>query len=87
MENSRKVGDRLTDNPKDNTYLTEMSYKDFSCRFCNTGEEETQEHLEVCVGCEFERRALQLSVRNDRVKFWLRIEKKEMAKNSAQCCM
>ena len=25
MENSRKVGDRLTDNPKDNTYLSEIS--------------------------------------------------------------
>ena len=25
MENSKKVGDRLTDNPKDNTYLSEMS--------------------------------------------------------------
>ena len=105
MENSRKVGDRLTDNPKDNTYLSEMSllrsriwirhrarmikgvkynikrsYKDLSCRFCNTGGEETQEHLEVCVGCEFERRGLQLSVRSDKVKFWLRMEKKMMEK-------
>ena len=25
MENSKKVGDRLTNNPKDNTYLSEMS--------------------------------------------------------------
>ena len=25
MENSKKVGDRLTDNPKDNTYLSDMS--------------------------------------------------------------
>ena len=64
MENSKKVGDRLTDNPKDNTYLSEMSllrsriwirhrvrmikgvkynikrsYKDLSCRFCQSGEE------------------------------------------------
>ena len=30
--------------------------KDLSCRFCQSGEEETQEHLEVCVGCDFERR-------------------------------
>ena len=78
------------DNPKDNTYLSEMSltrsriwirhrarmlkgvkynikrsYKDLSCRFCQSGGEETQEHLEVCVGCEFERRGLKMSVRSD----------------------
>ena len=105
MENSKKVGDRLTDNPKDNTYLSEMSllrsriwirhrvrmikgvkynikrsYKDLSCRFCQSGEEETQEHLEVCVGCDFERRGLKMSVRSDIVKFWLRMEKKIMEK-------
>ena len=105
MENSRKVGDRLTDNPKDNTYLSEMSllrsriwirhrarmikgvkynikrsYKDLSCRFCQSGGEETQEHLEVCLGCEFERRGLKMSVRSDKVKFWLRMEKKMMEK-------
>ena len=109
MENSRKVGDRLTDNPKDNTYLSEMSllrsriwirhrarmikgvkynikrsYKDLSCRFCNTGGEETQEHLEVCVGCEFERRGLQLSVRSDKVKFWFRMEKKLQEKKEVE---
>ena len=64
MENSKKVGDRLTNNPKDNTNLSEMSllrsriwirrrvrmikgvkynikrsYKDLSCRFCQSGEE------------------------------------------------
>ena len=105
MENSRKAGDRLTDNPQDNTYLSEMSllrsriwirhrarmlkgvkynfkrsYKDLSCRFCKSGGEETQEHLEVCVGCEFERRGLNMSVRSDKVKFWLRMEKKMMEK-------
>ena len=59
MENSKKVGDRLTDNPKDNTYLSEMSLLrsriwirhrvrmikgvkyNLSCRFCQSGEEET----------------------------------------------
>ena len=105
MENSKKVGDRLTDNPKDNTYLSEMSllrsriwirhrvrmlkgvkynikrsYKDLSCRFCQSGEEETQEHLEVCVGCDFERRGLKMSVRSDIVKFWIRMEKKMVEK-------
>jgi len=37
-------------------------------------------HLEVCVGCEFVRRGLQLSVRSDKVKFWFRMEKKMMEK-------
>ena len=88
MENSKKVGDRLLDNPTDNTYLSEMSllrsriwirhkirmiigvksnikrsYKDLSCRFCQSGEEETQEYLQVCVGCDFETRGLKISVR------------------------
>ena len=79
MENSKKVGDRLTDNPHDNSYLSEMSlhksriwirhrarmlkgvkynikrsYKDLSCRFCDTGEEETcqkqvNSHLNYCI--------------------------------------
>ena len=56
------------------------SYKDFSCRICQSGRKETQEHLEVCVGCEFERRGLKMSVRSDKVKFWLRMEKKMMEK-------
>ena len=33
--------------------------------------------MEVCVGCEFERRG---SVRSEKVKFWLRMEKKMMEK-------
>ena len=54
--------------------------KDLSCRFCQSGEEETQEHLEVCVGCDFERRGLKMSVRSDIVKFWIRMEKKMVEK-------
>ena len=61
-------------------YNIKRSYKDLSCRFCKSGGEETQEHLEVCVGCEFERRGLEMSVRSDKVKFWLRMEKKMMEK-------
>ena len=42
--------------------------------------------MEVCVGCDFERRGLKMSLRSDIVKFWLRmekmmIEKKEEEKN------
>ena len=101
MENSKKVGDRLTDNPTDNSYLSVMPlhlsrvwircrakmcngvkynnkrlYKDLQCRFCTSGEEENQEHREVCDGIDFERRGLKISVRSDLVKFWNRTEKK-----------
>ena len=61
-------------------YNIKRSYKDLSCTFCQSGGKETQEHLEVCVGCEFERRGLKMSVRSDKVKFWLRMEKKMMEK-------
>ena len=61
-------------------YNIKRSYKDLSCRFCQSGEEETQEHLEVCVGCDFERRGLKMSVRSDIVKFWIRMEKKMVEK-------
>ena len=106
MQNSKKVGNRLTDNEHDNTYLANMSlircrtwirhrarmikgvkynmkrsYKDLKCRFCMNGDDETQEHLEVCGGCVFERRGLDMSVRSDIVKFWLRMEKKIVEKN------
>ena len=105
MENSKKVGDRLSDNPQDNSYLAEMSlpkcriwmrhrarmikgvkynikrsYKDLSCRFCVDGGEETQEHLEVCVGCEYERRGLRMIVKSDILWFWRRMEVKIMEK-------
>ena len=32
-------------------YNIKRSYKDLICRFCQSGEEETQEHLEVCGLC------------------------------------
>ena len=32
------------------------SWEDLSCRHCNLGVDETQEHLETCGGTEFERR-------------------------------
>ena len=102
---SKKAGDRLTDNPNDNSYLEVMplhlsriwiryrvrmckgvkynnkrSYKDLDCRFCNSGREENQEHLEECEGTEFERRGLRMSERRDLVRFWSRMEKKMMWK-------
>ena len=43
-------------------------------------EEETQDHLEVCVGCEYERRGLRMSVRSELTWFWRRMEVKIMEK-------
>ena len=105
MVASKKVGDRLTDNPNDNSYLEMMplhlsriwiryrgrmckgvkynnkrSFKDLQCRFCTSGREENQEHLEECEGTEFERRWLRMSERSDLVKFWSRMEKKMLWK-------
>ena len=34
---------------------------DLSCRFCNAGSTETQEHLEVCGGTEYGRKGLDMS--------------------------
>ena len=65
-------------------YNINRSYKDPSCRFCQSGEEDTQEHLEVCVGCDFEKRGLKMSVRSDTVKFWLRMEKKLQEKKEEE---
>ena len=37
------------------------SYTDLSCRYYNEDSLETQEHIETCVGCTFERRGLDMS--------------------------
>ena len=105
MVESRKVGDRLTDNPADNTYLQFMSlhnsriwfryraraikgvkvnqknsYRDLSCRFCQDGVQESQEHLIECRGCWHERRNLDLYNWKGMVIFWRRMTAKYEAK-------
>ena len=101
VEASRKVGDRVTDNPRDREYLTYMtlpdsriwmrvrarsikgvkvnkkrSHNNLSCRFCEDDTEESQEHLEVCRGGDFERRKLKLTNSKGKVTFWRRMTKK-----------
>ena len=50
------------------------SYKaDLNCRFCTTKVPETQEHLEICAGMEFERWGLDLAERDGVLKFWRRV--------------
>ena len=57
------------------------SHKDLRCRFCSSGELESQEHLEVCEGTERERRGLP-GVSEGRgdwrelLNFWRRMMKK-----------
>ena len=94
VENSSKVGNRITDNPEDCSYLNKMPLynarlwirvrayaikgvkmnqkgshiADLNCRFCDTDVPETQEHLEICAGMEFERWRLDLTVREGQLK-------------------
>ena len=50
-----------------------------SCRFCDNDTEETQEHLEECTGCEYERRGQKMSDWTGRVIFWRRVTAKIVA--------
>ena len=49
------------------------SFTNLSCRYCDEGNQETQEHLEECAGCKFERRGLDLSGWVGLVMFWRRM--------------
>jgi hypothetical protein len=55
---------------------TKRSYNNLSCRFCEDNVEESQEHLEVCRGGDFERRKLRMSNWKGKVTFWRRMTKK-----------
>ena len=54
-----------------------MHRNDMICRCCESDEEETQEHLEVCKGTENKRQGLENWDRwQTRVTFWRRMQKK-----------
>ena len=55
---------------------TKRSHANLSCRFCEDNVDESQEHLEVCRGGEFERRKLKMSKRKSKVTFWRRMTTK-----------
>ena len=60
-------------------YNTKSSnLNNLNCRFCRSGAEETQEHLEICSGTEQERRKLpNMSTDcNQLLRFWIRMTKK-----------
>ena len=52
------------------------SFTNLSCRFCDSGADESQEHLEECGGCEFERRRVNMTSWKGRVIFWRRMTTK-----------
>ena len=58
------------------------SHVDLTCRFCASGTEENQEHLEQCSGLEFERRGLDMKTRLGLVSFWRRTSLKIAAEPS-----
>ena len=95
---SVKVGDRWTEDPEANSYLTYMSlpnsriwmrlrarsirgvkvnnkrsFTNLNCRYCKEGSQETQEHLQECSGCVYERRGIDLSRWVGVVMFWRRM--------------
>ena len=56
------------------------SFVNLSCRFCDDDSEESQEHLEVCRGCNFERRNLNMTNWKGQVAFWKRMTAKFSAR-------
>ena len=48
------------------------SHADLSCRFCDSGSTEDQEHLELCDGLMHERRGLDMQRRWGKLQFWRR---------------
>ena len=52
------------------------SWPDLSCRYCDLGVNEEQEHLEECVGTEYERRGLDLQKWRQKLTFWTRMNAK-----------
>ena len=46
---------------------------DLSCSFCKGPMEESQEHLEECLGCEYERRKISMRNWRGQLIFWRRM--------------
>ena len=51
-------------------------FNNLSCRFYDDETEESQEHLKVCRGCDFERRTLKMTKCKGKVIFWRRMTTK-----------
>ena len=48
-------------------------FTNLECRYCKEGGQETQEHIEECSGCNYERRGLDMSRWEGKVMFWRRM--------------
>ena len=48
------------------------SFTDLSCRYCDAGSTESQEHLHGCDGFRFERRGLNMDSLWGKLQFWRR---------------
>ena len=55
---------------------SKASYRDLSCRFCDTGTQESQEHLQTCGGCQFERMNLDMGNGKWPVIVWRKMKDK-----------
>ena len=49
------------------------SFNNLACRFCDDETEESQEHLEECSGCDYERRSQKMTTWRGKVIFWRRM--------------
>ena len=54
-------------------WINKRSYSNLACRYCDEGSQETQEHLQECSGCVYERKGLDFSIWVGVVMFWRRM--------------
>jgi hypothetical protein len=52
------------------------SFNNLACRFCDDETEESQENLEECSGCDYERRSQKMTTWKGKVIFWRRMTTK-----------
>ena len=53
------------------------AYRDnMSCRYCTSGEEETQEHMETCESTSEMRQRLNLTIEREHIILWRKINRK-----------
>ena len=53
-----------------------MYREDMTCRYCNTGEEETQEHMETCESTATLREGLNINNEREHIILWRKINSK-----------
>ena len=56
--------------------MSSMYRENMSCRYCSTGEEETQEHMETCESTTELREGLNLKIEREHIILWRKINRK-----------